>query len=87
MAREGDLLHHLQGVTGLESRVLEKILAEIDAWFDEDLTHWTRRHHRELQRQGLHNRDIYPRLREAARTALVRPGPLTERQIRRLIYG
>jgi hypothetical protein len=87
MRGEEELLQHLRLVTGLDPVVLEKIVGEIEAWFDEDLAAWVRRRHRELHRQGLRNREIYPRLKEDARGIRVRPGPLSERQIRRIVYG
>jgi hypothetical protein len=48
---------------------------------------WIRRRHAELQRQGLRNAEIYGRIQEEARRILVQPRPLSERQIRRIIYG
>jgi hypothetical protein len=87
MRGEDELLRHLLIVTGLDQTVLEKIVGEIGAWFDEDLAAWVRRRHHELHRQGLRNREIYPRLKEDARGIRVHPGPLSERQIRRIIYG
>ncbi len=87
MKLEEDLLLHLQAVTGLAAPILAKILEEIRVWYAKDLSSWARGRHRELRRQGLRNRAIYPRLRQEAKEILIRPAPLTERQIRRIIYG
>jgi hypothetical protein len=87
MDLEGDLLLHLQTVTGQSQSLLGKILEETRAWYAKDLATWIRDRHRELQRQGLRNREIYPRLQKEARQILVRPAPLSERQVRRMIYG
>jgi hypothetical protein len=87
MELEGDLLLHLQTVTGQSRSLLGKILEETRAWYAKDLQTWIRERHRELQRQGLRNREIYPRLQKEVRQILVRPAPLSERQIRRMIYG
>ncbi len=87
MAGREDLLLHLSAVTGLDAGTLQKIVQEIHHWFEEDREAWLRRRHRELQHQGLKNREIYPRLLEEARATLVRPGPLSLRQIRRVLYG
>ncbi len=81
------LIGHLQALTGLEAELLAKIMAEVRAWHSRDLASWIRDRHAELQRQGLSNRDIFPRLRAEAHEVLVRPAPLTERQIRRMVYG
>ncbi len=85
--RERELLQHLKRTTGLTEAVLQKVLDEFQHWYAKDLPTWIRDRHRELQRQGLRNRDIYPRLREEAERTLIRPEPLSERQIRRMIYG
>jgi hypothetical protein len=87
MVGHEDLIGHLQAITGLDAAALEKILEEIDHWYVEDLSAWLQRRHRELQHQGLKNREIYPRLQEEARRVLVRPGSLSQRQIRRALYG
>jgi len=87
MVAEEQLLRHLETVTGLERPLLRKILSEIHAWYGADLAGWLRRRHAELQRQGMRNREIYPRLQQELRATLVRPTELSERQIRRLLYG
>jgi len=84
--REG-LLEHLKAVTGLDAPTLEKILLEILSWHEEDLRAWLQRRHRELRHAGWKNREIYPQLQEEARRTLVRPRPLSLRQIRRALYG
>ena len=86
MPDEDDLVQNLQSATGLDEAILRKIIREIRDWHDEDLQTWVLRRHRELQRQGIPNREIFGRLREEARRILIRPRPLSERQIRRLIY-
>jgi hypothetical protein len=87
VAGREELLEHLGAITGLDAGTLEKIVQEIHLWFEEDLHLWLERRHRELQHQGLKNREIYPRLLEEARSVLVRPGSLSLRQIRRALYG
>lgn len=87
MQLDEPLIQHLQAVTGLEAGLLAKIMAEVRAWHSRDLTTWVRERHAELQRQGWANREIFPQLRGEAREVLVRAAPLTERQIRRMIYG
>jgi len=82
-----DLLRQLRAMTGLEDALLEKILREIQAWYARDLHDWIRDRHRDLQRQGMRNQEIFSRLREEMDQILVRPPRLSERQIRRVIYG
>ncbi len=87
MKEDGTLIQHLRVVTGLDEDLLAKILAEVRAWHAWDLETWIRRRHEELQRQGLRNREIFPRLRREAEGMLFRSAPLSERQIRRIVYG
>lgn len=84
---ETDLINHLAAITGLEESLLMKITEEVRAWYSKDLATWIRARHEALQRQGLRNQEIFPRLQEEARQTVVRPDELTERQIRRMIYG
>lgn len=81
------LLEHLHAVTGLEESTVAKIVADIHTWYGQELAEWLRSRHAELQRQGLRNRDIYRLLQNEATEILIRPPALTERQIRRAIYG
>jgi hypothetical protein len=87
MISEADLIRHLRTLTGLEAGVLEKILNEVKSWYAEDLDAWILRRHRELQSQKLRNLEIYKTIREEAAGMLIRPARLSERQIRRVIYG
>jgi len=87
MGSEEDLIQHLRAVTGLEAELLAKILNEVKSWYSEDLTAWVLRRHEEMQHQGMRNREIYGRIRDEAARMLVRPAQLSERQIRRMIYG
>ena len=82
-----DLLRHLQAVTGLEEGLLAKVVGEVHGWYARDAITWLRQRHRELQRQGLRNREIYPRLQAELSRILVPAPSLSQRQIRRAIYG
>jgi hypothetical protein len=81
------LIRHLQDLTGLDAGLLAKVLAEVRAWHSRDLQSWVRDRHQELQRQGLSNREIFPRLCAEAHETLIRPARLSERQVRRMVYG
>jgi hypothetical protein len=82
-----DLLSHLVGVSRLSRDEAMRLVAEILAYFSEDLEGYVRRRHAELQAEGHPNLLIYRRI---ARELEARrfPAPLmSERQIRRIIYG
>ncbi len=87
MGNEEALIAHLHDVTGLDSSVLAKILSEVKSWYPLDLRSWIMLRHKELRAQKMRNRDIYAQIREELARILVHPSPLSERQIRRMIYG
>ena len=82
-----ELIDHLCRHGALDAHQAARLLAEVLAFYDETPDDFIRRRHRELQLAGLPNASIYravlaeiPARRFAAR-------PLTERQVRRTIYG
>jgi hypothetical protein len=87
LSAETDLIEHLKAITGQDELLLAKITDEVRAWYGKDLATWIRARHDALQRQGLRNQEIFPRLQAEAKQTLVRPDELSERQIRRLVYG
>ena len=82
-----ELLWHLERVTGLPKPALAKVLDEFAAWYTRPLSDWVRDRHATLQRRGLRNDEIFRRIAEEARSMRFAAGPLTQRQIRRIIYG
>lgn len=81
------LLDHLQRALPLRRSEAERVVAEVVEWFAESPDVFVRRRHRELQARGVPNAEAYTRIAEELAARPV-PGPqLTERQVRRVIYG
>jgi hypothetical protein len=81
------LKDQLRRAYGLEPLVADQLWKDLLAYFEEDPQEYVRRRHIELQDQGFKNQDIY-RLLGKELTSTLFPGPkLTQRQIRRMIYG
>ena len=81
------LLEHLQRALPLGRSEAERVVAEVVSWFDESPEAFIRRRHRELQRGGVANAKAYQRIAdELARRPVAGPR-LSERQVRRVIYG
>lgn len=80
------LLDHLEG-TGVSRGQAARLVEEVLAYFSETPEEFVRRRHRELQAGGAPNAISFAAI--AAELAQRRvPGPkLSERQIRRVIYG
>ena len=81
------LLSHVMASTGLSAEAAERLVEDVLAFHDESVAQYVRRRHAELKTYGARNPEIFARLREELRGRVVAAPDLTERQIRRLIYG
>jgi hypothetical protein len=82
-----DLVAHLSRTTPLSPAAATRVVEEVVAYFRETTEDFVRRRHRELQVAGLANAEIF-RLIDAELSARpVAASDLSERQIRRLVYG
>lgn len=82
-----DLLDHLVQRSALTKREAMQLVGEVLAYFNEPLEQFVRRRHGELQRQGFANTAIYSRIAEDLRWWRLAAPALSERQIRRIVYG
>lgn len=81
------LLDHLVNVSGLQRAEVRRVVEEIVSFFDETPEAFVVRRHRELQAEGLRNRVIYGRVAGELADWRFRAPRLSERQIRRIVYG
>lgn len=85
--RVAELVQRLHRSTGMPLGVAERVVDEVMDHLAEPLESLVRRRHRELQSLGERNDRIYTRIAgELAHRPIGAP-VLTERQIRRLVYG
>jgi hypothetical protein len=82
-----ELVERLSRTGRLDAREARHLVDEVLAFLDDSLEQYVRRRHRELQREGLSNPDIYRQVALEATQRRFRAPELTARQIRRLIYG
>jgi hypothetical protein len=83
----GDLLDHLVRTSSLSHREAQQVVVEVLAYFNEPLEVFVRRRHSELQQKGLANPAIFAEIAgELTWWRLAAPA-VSERQIRRMIYG
>jgi hypothetical protein len=87
MSELDDLLDQLERTTQLPRGVLARVVAEINEYQGEPVDGFVRRRHRELQREGLGNEAIWPRISSELTQRRFRSPVLSERQLRRLVYG
>ena len=82
-----DLLAHLERTTPLSLAQRERLVEEVVAYFSETVDEMVRRRHRELQREGLANEEIFARIGEEVTARRFRAPQLSARQLRRIVYG
>jgi hypothetical protein len=82
------LLNHLCNISRLEKSEAKKLVAEVIAYFCETTEVYAQRRHRELkQNEGLSNAQIYQRIEVELGEIVFASPALSQRQIRRIIYG
>ena len=82
-----DLVDHLGRTSLLTRSEAARVVAEVLTYFCETTEQVVRRRHRELQAAGLRNEAIFGQLAAELRLRRVAVAPLTDRQLRRIIYG
>ena len=82
-----DLARNLAASTGLPQSTATRVIADVTTYFSETIEEFVRRRHAELQRAQRKNAEIWPVI--AAELGQRRfPAPsLSDRQLRRLVYG
>lgn len=88
-SRDGleDLIEHLEGTTRLSRAEVERVVEEFLSYFHESLEQFVRRRHAELRAEDQKNAAIYERIAVEVRRRRFAAPTLSQRQIRRLIYG
>jgi hypothetical protein len=82
-----DLARYLAASTGLPQSTAVRVIADVTSYFGETVEEFVRRRHTELQRDQHRNDQIWPMLAaELQQRRFAAPG-LSQRQLRRLVYG
>jgi len=82
-----ELVDHLAQTTRLSRHEAERIVAEVLEYFSESAEQFVIRRHAELQAEEVRNADIFSRIARELSKRRFAAHALTERQIRRMIYG
>jgi len=81
------LKDHLRRAYALDSSLSEQLWQDLLVFFQDDPQEYIRSRHLELQDQGFRNEEIYRQLAKDVQHHLFRGPKLSQRQIRRAIYG
>jgi hypothetical protein len=81
-----ELRTHLVSTTSLRPGEADRVIAEVLAYFDEDVQAFVRRRHTELQTRGIRNDEAFARISSELGHRLFSPPALSLRQLRRIVY-
>lgn len=81
------LVRHVAETSGLSPAEARRLVEDVLSFHDEHLEDWVRRRHAELKTYGRKNDEIFPLLRSELRGLVVAAPDLSERQLRRIVYG
>ena len=82
-----DLARYLAASTGLAQPTAIRVIADVASYFDETVEEFVRRRHAELRQRQRKNEEIWPLIEaELGQRRFAAPG-LSERQLRRIVYG
>ncbi|NYD56935.1 hypothetical protein BKA08_001173 [Nocardioides marinisabuli] len=81
------LVQHLVATTGLDEAEARRVVGDVVAFHRESVEDYVRRRHAALQLRGLRNPEIFARVAAELAERVVAPPTLSERQLRRMIYG
>ncbi|GLZ52134.1 hypothetical protein [Actinomycetospora sp. NBRC 106378] len=82
-----ELVRNVSASTGLPGPVAARVVADVVAYFSESVEEYVRRRHRELQARDRRNAEIWAVIASELATRPVRAGEVSERQLRRIVYG
>ena len=83
-----DLISNVAASTGLPEATASRVVADVAAYFGETVDGFVRRRHAELQgKSNKRNDDIWPQLAAELQGRRFRAEELSERQLRRIVYG
>lgn len=81
-----ELRTHLARTTPLSPTEADRVIAEVLAYFGEDVPTFVRRRHAELQARGVRNDESFARIAQELGTRRFKPPALSLRQLRRIVY-
>lgn len=87
MSVDPRLLHHVMAGTGLTAPEATRLVEDVVAFHAEPVEELVRRRHAELKTYGAKNDQIFAQLRLELADRVVAAPDLSERQLRRIVYG
>jgi hypothetical protein len=82
-----DLVDRVAASTGLTPTEAARVVEDVLAWYREPVEDYVRRRHAYHRLYGMHNPEIFALIADELATRLVAAPCLSQRQLRRIIYG
>ena len=82
-----DLVERIVASTGLSPAEASRVVEDVIAFHAEPLEEYVRRRHAHLKTYGAKNAEIFARIATELADRVVAAPDLTERQLRRIVYG
>jgi hypothetical protein len=82
-----DLVRHVARSTGLDEATASRVVADVTAYFGQTVQEYVISRHEDLKSRSRKNDDIWPLIAGELKSRRFRAGELSERQLRRMIYG
>ena len=87
MDAESELIERVVASTGLTPAEATRVIADVVAFHAEPVEDYVRRRHAHLKTYGAKNPEIFSQIADELRTRVFAAPELSERQLRRLVYG
>lgn len=87
MTTSSDLVAHVAATTGLTPAEAARVIGDVVAFYATPVEEVVRRRHAELKLRGARNPEIFERIAAELEHRVVAAPQLSERQLRRMIYG
>jgi hypothetical protein len=81
------LVDRIAASTGLSAADAARVVEDVVAFHAEPVEQYVRRRHADLKTYGAKNQDIFARIAEELAHRVVAAPELSERQLRRIVYG
>ena len=84
---EPELIARVADTAGLTPAEAARVVQDVIAWYREPVEEYVRRRHAHYQLYGKRNPEIFALIAGELQQRVVAPPPLSERKLRRIVYG
>lgn len=84
---DSELVGRIAASTGLSAGEAARVVADVVGWYQEPVEEYVRRRHAYLRIYGKKNEEIFAVIAAELRQRLVAAPGMSERQLRRIVYG